>query len=1395
MAVNATEVLYLTSGLFKAVPSKAILTDLVKFDGTIDGLAASLGTSPYAVNAFPFSNAEKAKTLAENLLGSTVADKAAAVTALEGILNANGGNVGIAAAAGIRAILSDAAFADAKAQLENRVKVAAAYVDSNKGNEISTSILDAVTNDAATVTTAIESLTGTTGGNEAGADRVLTTAQDILTGTAGNDNFRAVAGANTGNQDQSTLNSSDIIDGAAGNDTLIVNLVNGGAAANYGGGARIKNIETLKLGTNATASFDYNVNQGQNEITDVTTIVADQINTGETLTIRNLVRDAADKALPTLSWINDSTAVNGQAGTVNVAYRAAAVSGTADEQAINLTNVRAGTLNINAGIEKAVVASTGTSTNSIRTIDSITGTTTTLKEVVINAEATAALGEGRIISDVNGTRGLEVARAPANDNTQHVSFVNVGSSVTKVDASGSKGNVNVAFTDTATAVANTFIGGEGNDQVVVNGGNDNLSGGKGNDTFIFGQTNSSSNGTFFNNSDTIDGGEGTDTIQFDYGNGNVIIQTSEWLNSKGIDAIDLRGQNNRVQLDDAFVARADAGSFEVITNKIVQNDSTTSVADEANSRHQIDLTTVTASRAVKVTGGEGRETVIVTDALNGVQTISGGNGLDALVVQNGATLTGQDLQNVSGINVFNLVKTSANAQSFQIDLTADFLTKAIDANAAAGTSKNTANAFRIVTDTRDTNAATISGVQTLAAGDSVTITVDTAGLTTVDAINVRDLIASGATINVRNTSGTTLLAAANGAVTTNTDIFAGVTGNNYNYTDLTTNPIAGVGTPVASGQASTGGGGGGGVAPVAGNTFTLTAGTDIVSASSSNIPGATTTFFTSGSDTVTGGAGTVNNGDILVDGSTTDTDVLNAQLIGAYTPANLTNIETLNFELLANSAIDLTNAAGYNTIGLTGAGRTATITNLNEGRTINVNSNNMIVDLQARTAAANNAATVNLNGVTGVTLNATGGSDIDVLTLAIGSTTNTMTLGHDFSAAGDQITVTGTGNLTISATEAIATGVRIAGTTPANFTLAVDDSANNNGITLNLANVTGLDNLTLTDGAASNAITLQNVNSGVTTTFANEVGTVSVDGTNSVSDTHTLVIGGTSTTDRVGDITTTDLATLNVNLGTLASATEAFTINMGNVAGTQSLVFGASNVGVNLTVTNAEVVNASALTGTFTIGTNNSATAMQITGSATAVNSIVGSAQTDQITLGTAADVITMTDGDDTINLGVDTAADIVSYVGSTSAAAVNAATGPIIQNFTIGTDKIRLDKSDMSLGGTANGASTVLSAGDVYVGAAGSMTAATAYTVTVLNAVGYANVGAAEDAVAGQSTSATGGIVIFFDTTLGYARAFLDADIGADGNLTDTAVIANFTGITTLAGVTFSNIDFYMQA
>ena len=197
--------------------------------------------------------------------------------------------------------------------------------------------------------------TGDVNGNEAGKSFVLTANQDVRTGTSGADFFRGVAGTQVGLQDQTTLNSSDILDGGLGQDTLVL-LLNG----TYGGGARIKNIETLQLGTNNTgaiaAIFDYNVNAGQNEITEVTTIVYDQIDRGEALTVRNILKTG--EALPTLAWKNEA---GSQAGTVFATYRASAVAGATD-QAVELHNVMAvntvaatGSLVIGNGVETLTI--------------------------------------------------------------------------------------------------------------------------------------------------------------------------------------------------------------------------------------------------------------------------------------------------------------------------------------------------------------------------------------------------------------------------------------------------------------------------------------------------------------------------------------------------------------------------------------------------------------------------------------------------------------------------------------------------------------------------------------------------------------------------------------------------------------------------------------------------------------------------------------------------------------------------------------------------------------------------------------------------------------------------------------------------------------------------------
>lgn len=936
MAVNATEVLYLTSGLFKAAPSKAILTDLVKFNGTIDGLAASLGTSPFAVNAFPFSNAEKAKVLAENLLGSTVADKAAAVTALEGILNANGGNVGIAAAAGIRAILSDAAFADAKAQLENRVKVAAAYVDSNKGNEISTSVLDAVTKDAATVTTAIESLTGTTGGNEAGVSRVLTTGQDVFTGTAGDDNFRAVAGVQQGSQDQTTLNSSDNIDGATGNDTLIVNMT----GTNYAGGARIKNIETLQIGTNlnAAVTFDYNINQGQNEITEVTKVVYDQINQGENLRVVNLLKTG--DALPTLAWTNEA---NSMAGTIQADFRQSAIEGTSTALTVELNNVLAdniegngnGRLDIGAGVETLTIVSGGTSgrntlDNSNRTdgraADIVSaGSSTTLTEggnddgslkkvivtgsqafgkvaTVVTDETSAAYGltnRAQSLVANNGDLGRDATQTTSTSN-----LVSVAATVTEIDATAADGGVAMRFSNKQDGTAQnvTFKGGKGADYIEFQLGNVNAEGGEGADTFAFVTTDITNFG--FGSADSIKGGAGSDTILLGMnGIGNVVANTTEFNDKTGIEVLDLRGAVNTVTLADAFVAGADTGTFTVRTDRIVQTSDTDTAnkapstandnrASEDNSVNTIVLTELADNRAVEFIGGSGADRVVVDNASanqftkldGGANRVAGVN--DSLTIVNTARLDANDVANIKGFELLNVVETSLGNNSFDIEISEAFLL----ANSSAG------NTLTI---------ASVTGTygQRLGAGDVVNLEISNLlsnGVAKASingrVLNIQDLIAAGVTVNFQQNGVTLTTNAAPAALTANVN--------------TTTAPAATLLDDVAG---QTGGGVGGGAGVIGATTVgTLAATSNVLGTAASenwNAPVAAVAAMT-----VNGGAGvdsiTLTDGGVAAIGATTtniETVVLNAA----------GNTVTFN---AANSFANVVGGAGADTVTIANAG-------------------------------------------------------------------------------------------------------------------------------------------------------------------------------------------------------------------------------------------------------------------------------------------------------------------------------------------------------------------------------------------------------------------------------------------------------------------------------------------
>lgn len=668
----------------------------------------------------------------------------------------------------------------------------ATYGTAAKAYNVTVAANNAYSSSAANTT---DSTPNSTTGNEAGKSLVLTTAQDVLVGSTANDFFRAVAGNAIGQQDQTTLNSSDIIDGGGttDTDTLIVNLL-----GNYGGGARIKNIETLQLGTNAAAvSFDYNVNAGFNEISEVRKVVADQINAGESLSVNNVVRTivGADKVLPTISWENDSNTA--AAGTVVYGYRAAEVTGTADAQNIQLKSVTNGTLNIGAGIEtfnlksigteRVTLANTGNADTGVNNVNADLISSGALTKVVITTEtATAEVGKAAGIIATGADQGLtdridagttDLGRA-AGAAASASNLLSVGARVTEVDASAATANVNVRFTikndNTATDV--TFKGGEGNDYVEFQLGKVTATGGKGNDTFAF------LNNTFLNSSfgstDSIQGGEGTDTIQLGLnGAGNYTINTTEFNNKGGIEVLDVRANTSAIGLQDAFVAAADTGTFTVRYDRVNQTSATdatnavgatnlAAVALENNTVNTLDLTSLALNRAINVLGGSGSERLIVSDAsfnasfaadlgtnLAADNASAASTDFDTITILNTAVVDAGDLANVKGVEGFVLAKSGAVANSFTIELTETFLLN----NTAASNSVTTVgddSVFNIVTTGITSLGGATSGGVALAAGDTVTIDISNllsgaalkASLTG-RGIDVADLTAKGVTVN------------------------------------------------------------------------------------------------------------------------------------------------------------------------------------------------------------------------------------------------------------------------------------------------------------------------------------------------------------------------------------------------------------------------------------------------------------------------------------------------------------------------------------------------------------------------------------------------------------------------------------------------------------------------
>jgi hypothetical protein len=235
--------------------------------------------------------------------------------------------------------------------------------------------LDAVVSQA-TAATAITNVATTIAGttSSTGTTFTLTTGVDSITGTSGDDTISGAAG---------TLTALDNINGGSGTDTLAV-----ATAAAYTGGATITNIEKITLNQITAGGFNASGIAG---LTDINTLAS--------------TVDIAVTSLATAANIG----VTNQDTAVTITYADTAVSGAANAVKLTLNNVAqaAGTaialnntttLTGATGIETLTIAADGVAGTSANTVTVNTNATQSLTTVNFTGASAANITLGTNIT-------------------------------------------------------------------------------------------------------------------------------------------------------------------------------------------------------------------------------------------------------------------------------------------------------------------------------------------------------------------------------------------------------------------------------------------------------------------------------------------------------------------------------------------------------------------------------------------------------------------------------------------------------------------------------------------------------------------------------------------------------------------------------------------------------------------------------------------------------------------------------------------------------------------------------------------------------------------------------------------------------------------------------------
>lgn len=408
--------------------------------------------------------------------------------------------------------------------------------------------------------------------------------------------------------------------------------------------------------------------------------------------------------------------------------------------------------------------------------------------------------------------------------------------------------------------------------------------------------------------------------------------------------------------------------------------------------------------------------------------------------------------------------------------------------------------------------------------------------------------------------------------------------------------------------------------PVIGQTFTLTANTDI----SGVILGSAGTTSTANNDTITATNTTYTTGDVLVGGEGTDTLnlALTATNAGLATVVGVENIN-VNVTSFAATTFDATNVTAVGTTitvnNLQTAGTTAaTITNLGTGATVAAGTGvtgtlavtTTTQATQTLTLAANSATTqtVTLHGTAGLT---------DVATVAAAGTVALDTTG---TGQIETVNLSGNGAAATYAITGVATTYNLTGSQ--SVTLAGNESS--------------FDGKTITDSTTAGTTTLS-----ITTAGASDLSKATVDLIDlTVADAALAYTVRAGQAIKISDATTTEVTTFDISDNTTANVTGAITVELTGVLTTgKGIALNATTTDdhINaLTITNNTVAQATAkvvainadvtLNGTkaVTLETGSTAKTLNASGLSASLVAIAGTNITSIIG-GTANDTITMT--------------------------------------------------------------------------------------------------------------------------------------------------------------------------